>query len=83
MPLYFTSFCIFKKVLAENSGFDVQEIILQMISEYRKNKTPIGVNCTDVNSESENKTISPVMQGIWDTYIMKKQWLHIAPTLTQ
>lgn len=65
------------KTLIENSGFDVQEVILEVIDEYKKNKVPVGVNTV------EQGIISPEKAGIIDNYIAKKQSLHIAPTLAQ
>lgn len=65
------------KTLIENSGFDVQEVILDVIDEYKKNKVPVGVNTL------EQGVISPEKAGIIDNYIAKKQALHIAPTLAQ
>jgi T-complex protein 1 subunit zeta len=70
------------QVLAENSGFDVQEVILDLIDEYKQNKLPVGVNCS-FNENETKKTIAPAGVGVWDNYSAKKQWLHIAPTLAQ
>lgn len=65
------------KVLAENSGFDGQEAILELVDEYRNKKVPVGVNCV------EKGIISPETQGIFDNYIVKKQSLNLCPTLSQ
>ncbi|KRX07999.1 GroEL-like apical domain [Pseudocohnilembus persalinus] len=68
---------VIPKVLAENSGYDIQETILELQDEYRKSKVAVGINVI------EQGVISPSTQGIWDIYLAKKQWLHIAPTLVQ
>lgn len=65
------------KVLAENSGFDGQETILSLIDEYNSKKVPVGVNT------AEKGIISPDTQGIFDNYIVKKQFLNLSPTLAQ
>lgn len=39
------SLLVVPKVLAENSGYDVQDVILELVDEYEKNKVPVGVNC--------------------------------------
>jgi T-complex protein 1 subunit zeta len=64
--------------LAENSGYDIQESIILLKDEYYKNnKLAVGLNLTTMG------TISPIKEQIYDNYIMKKNWLHIAPTLAQ
>ena len=65
------------KILAENSGFDGQEAILQLVDEYRLKNVPVGVNTV------EKGVISPDTQGIYDNYIVKKQFLNLSPTLAQ
>lgn len=65
------------KVLAENSGFDGQETILNLVDEYNAKKVPVGVNTV------EKGVISPDIQGIYDNYIVKKQFLNLSPTLAQ
>lgn len=65
------------KVLAENSGFDGQETILSLVDEYNAKKVPVGVNTV------EKGVISPDLQGIYDNYIVKKQFLNLSPTLAQ
>jgi len=69
---------VIPKVLAENSGYDIQESIILLKDEYYKNnKLAVGLNLTTLG------TISPIKEQIYDNYIMKKNWLHIAPTLAQ
>ena len=65
------------KVLAQNSGFDAQDILLELIDEYNEKKTPVGVNVL------EKGIISPELAGIYDNVVVKKQFLNLAPTLAQ
>lgn len=71
------SLLIIPKTIAENCGYDVQDTILEVIDEHKEKKIPIGVNC------QEKGPISPVASAIFDNYIAKKQFLHMAPTLAQ
>jgi len=65
------------KTLLENSGLDVQEKLLKVVSEREAKNLPIGI------SVSTGDPIDPVMEGIWDNYIVKKQMLGLAPVLAQ
>jgi T-complex protein 1 subunit zeta len=38
------SLLVIPKVLAENSGYDVQESILELLDEYKKTNVPVGIN---------------------------------------
>ena len=68
---------IIPKVLAENSGYDVQDAILELIDTYKAKKTPIGLNLEEFG------TISPEAMTILDNYSVKKQFLNIAPALAE
>merc|ERR1712226_160922 len=65
------------KTLLENSGLDVQEKLLKVVSERESKNIPIGI------SVSSGDPIDPIMEGIWDNYIVKKQMLGLAPVLAQ
>jgi len=70
---------IIPKVLAENSGFDVQDTILRLVDLHKSNtKVNIGIDV-----ENEKGQINPETQGIYDNYIVKKQFLNIAPLLAE
>jgi len=72
------SLLVIPKVLAENSGYDIQESIILLKDEYYKNsKLAVGLNLITLG------TVSPIKEQIYDNYITKKNWLHIAPTLAQ
>lgn len=61
---------IIPKVLARNSGFDPQETLVKLQTEYAESRQLIGVNLDTgepmVSSEA----------GVWDNYNVKKQLLH-------
>jgi T-complex protein 1 subunit zeta len=63
--------------LAENSGYDIQEAIINLKDDYYKHKIAVGLNIQSLG------TISPIKEQIYDNYCAKKQWLNIAPTLAQ
>merc|ERR1712190_344298 len=54
------------KTLLENSGMDVQEKLLKVISERESTNNPVGV------SVATGDPVDPVMEGVWDNYIVKK-----------
>lgn len=67
---YADALLIIPKVLARNSGYDPQETLVKLQTEYAESEQPIGVNLDTgepmVSSEA----------GIWDNYNVKKQLLH-------
>jgi len=71
------SILIIPRVLAENSGYDAMEAILMLQDAYKEKQCPVGLNILELG------TISPEDQGIYDNYIVKKQFLNVAPTLAQ
>ncbi len=42
------SLLIIPKVLAENSGYDMQDAILLLLDESKSSKTPIGLNVVEL-----------------------------------
>ena len=68
---------IVPRTLAENSGLDSQEVLLELITSYESNGVPVGVNVND------GSPISPVSEGIFDNYCVKQQFLQLAPVLAQ
>ena len=68
---------IIPKVLAENSGYDIQDAIIELIDTYKAKKMPIGLNLEEFG------TLPPEMLTIYDNYCVKKQFLNIAPTLAE
>jgi len=65
------------KTLLENSGMDVQEKLLKVISERESKGTATGV------STATGDPIDPAMEGIFDNFVVKKQMLGLAPVLAE
>uniref|UniRef100_A0A667I8E6 Chaperonin containing TCP1 subunit 6A n=1 Tax=Lynx canadensis TaxID=61383 RepID=A0A667I8E6_LYNCA len=61
---------IIPKVLAQNSGFDLQETLVKVQAEHSESGQLVGV---DLNT-GEPMVAADV--GIWDNYCVKKQLLH-------
>uniref|UniRef100_A0A8C5H262 Uncharacterized protein n=1 Tax=Gouania willdenowi TaxID=441366 RepID=A0A8C5H262_GOUWI len=61
---------IIPKVLAKNSGYDPQETLLMLQTEYKENRVLVGVDL----SSGEPMVAAEV--GVWDNYSVKKQLLH-------
>jgi len=68
---------IIPKVLAENSGYDMQDAIIMLCDEAKATNVPVGLNLTELGC------MSPENQGVFDNYVVKKQFLNIGPTLAQ
>merc|ERR1719343_475027 len=65
------------KTLLDNSGMDVQDKLLQVVSAREAKGTPIGV------SVATGDPMDAVIEGVWDNYIVKKQMLGLAPVLAE
>mmetsp|Transcript_63196 Transcript_63196/g.131453 ORF Transcript_63196/g.131453 Transcript_63196/m.131453 type:complete len:544 (-) Transcript_63196:124-1755(-) len=63
------------KVLAENSGLDVQESIIRVEEEQERSDQAAGL---DLDS---GETFLPSTEGIWDSYTVKKQTLNLSTIL--
>ncbi|KAG7321215.1 hypothetical protein KOW79_015630 [Hemibagrus wyckioides] len=61
---------IIPKVLAQNSGYDPQETLVKLQTEYKESGQLIGV---DLNT---GEPMVAGEAGIWDNYSVKKQLLH-------
>jgi len=68
---------IVPKTLAENSGLDVMEVLLQAQAEHNESKALVGLDL------SAGECISPSMEGIFDNYCVKRQMLNLTPVLAQ
>lgn len=66
---------IIPKVLAENSGLDVQDSIIKVEEEQDRTDQPVGLNLTT------GEPFSPGAEGIWDSYSVKKQALSLGTVL--
>jgi len=68
---------VIPRVLAQNSGFDAQDTLLKVQEAHQKELKPFGVDVY---------TGEPMPAGVgavWDNYIVKRQFLNIAPVLAQ
>ncbi|XP_019487679.1 PREDICTED: T-complex protein 1 subunit zeta [Hipposideros armiger] len=61
---------IIPKVLAQNSGFDLQETLVKVQAEHSNSGQLVGV---DLNT---GEPMVAAQAGIWDNYCVKKQLLH-------
>ncbi|XP_066877908.1 T-complex protein 1 subunit zeta-2 [Kogia breviceps] len=61
---------IIPKVLAQNSGYDLQETLVKVQVEHSESKQPVGI---DLNT---GEPMVAADAGVWDNYCVKKQLLH-------
>jgi T-complex protein 1 subunit zeta len=61
---------VIPKILAQNAGFDPQEIMVKLLEEAAESGQPVGVDC------STGEVVIPSDHGIYDNYIVKKQMIH-------
>ncbi|KAJ3276166.1 T-complex protein 1 subunit zeta [Terramyces sp. JEL0728] len=66
---YADAMLIIPKILAQNGGFDVQDVIVTLQDEYA-NGHVVGV---DLNT---GDTLDPATEGIWDNYRVHRQMLN-------
>jgi T-complex protein 1 subunit zeta len=66
---------IIPKTLASNSGFDVQETVLQLKDERKSTGMAIGLNCRT------GSPMLPEQEGIWDNVRVKRQSLYLSTVL--
>jgi T-complex protein 1 subunit zeta len=65
------------RTLATNSGFDCQDVLLKVQEAHQKKGEPFGVDILT------GEALPAATAHIWDNYIVKRQFLNIAPVLTQ
>jgi T-complex protein 1 subunit zeta len=68
---------VIPRTLAENSGFDAQETLLKVQEAHDKNKEQYGVDVLTGEPQPVN------VSNIYDNYIVKRQFLNIAPVLAE
>ena len=51
-------------------GFDSQEVLVKLLSEYNENGGPVGMD------SSTGEVINPADLGIYDNYNVKRQMIH-------
>jgi len=74
---YAEALMIIPKVLAENSGFDVQDCILKLTDarEDSDGALAVGLDCTS------GEPMIPADEGVWDNVRVKRQCLHLSTVL--
>ena len=66
---------VIPKVLAENSGFDIQESIIKLQEEQEKTGLALGLDVVT------GDTMSPEAEGVWDNAGVKRQSVHLSTVL--
>jgi len=66
---------VLPKSLAQNSGYDRQEVIVKLQAEYGNSKVPVGI---DLNT---GEPMNPATAGVWDNYRVKRQLLNSCTTI--
>lgn len=61
---------VIPKTLAQNSGFDQQDVMVKLIHEHAANNLVVGLDLTS------GEAINPVDVGIFDNYSVKKQLIN-------
>ncbi|KAJ5077791.1 t-complex protein 1 subunit zeta [Anaeramoeba ignava] len=69
IQIFADALLIIPKVLAENGGFDTQEVLVSLLDEHQKGHV-VGIDM------ETGDPIDPQTQGIWDNYNVKKQLIH-------
>ncbi|KAJ1554132.1 T-complex protein 1 subunit zeta [Nowakowskiella sp. JEL0078] len=60
---------VIPKVLAQNGGFDAQDVIVSLLEEYAEGHI-VGVDLTS------GETMNPITEGVWDNYRVHRHLLH-------
>lgn len=68
---------VIPKTLAQNSGFDMHEALLLLKQDFAKHKALVGLNINELG------LISPIKEGVFDNYCVKKIFLSITTTLVE
>jgi T-complex protein 1 subunit zeta len=66
---------VIPKTLAENSGYDAQDVCIALADEVAKGTGPVGLDVTT------GEPFDPTTAGVYDNYIVKQQILHSAPVI--
>ena len=67
---------VIPKVLAENSGFDTQDIALKLLQEHADGHM-VGLDLMT------GEAMDPALEGVWDSYRVVRQMLNSASTIAQ
>lgn len=74
---YAEALLVVPRTLAVNSGFDAQDTLLKVQEAHQKESKPYGVDTLT------GDPLPADVANIWDTYIVKRQFMNIAPVLAQ
>ena len=66
---YADAMLIIPKILAQNGGFDAQDVIVSLQEEFSQGHV-VGVDL------KTGETLDPILEGIWDNYRVHRQMLH-------
>jgi T-complex protein 1 subunit zeta len=72
---YAAALLVIPKTLAANSGFDVQEALLQLKDERTESGMAVGFSC------KTGEPMLPAEEGVWDNVRVKRQSLYLATVL--
>jgi T-complex protein 1 subunit zeta len=73
---------IVPKVLAENSGLDIQDAVIRVEEEQERSDSDGENKGYMIGMNLENgEPFFPGSEGVWDSYIVKRQSLHLATVL--
>jgi len=64
------------KTLADNSGFDSQDVILSLLEQHQRGH-PVGLDVTT------GEPMDPAAEGVWDVYRVKRQILTSATMIAE
>jgi len=68
---------VIPRTLAQNSGFDPQDTLIKVQEAHIADGKPFGVDTLT------GEPLPSAEAGVWDNYIVKRQFLNIAPVLCQ
>lgn len=84
VEIFANALLVTPKVLAENSGLDIQETVLELRDAVRAMGVEGGADGKYVGLDVYNGgTLLPDAEGIWDNLRVKKQIFNLAPVLAQ
>jgi T-complex protein 1 subunit zeta len=68
---------VIPRTLAQNSGFDPQDTLIKVQEAHIEEGKPFGVDVLT------GEPLAAAQAHVWDNYIVKRQFLNIAPVLCQ
>jgi T-complex protein 1 subunit zeta len=77
VQIFAEALLVIPKTLAENSGFDAQDVLLKLQESHEQTNQSVGIDLIT------GDPISPEVEGILDNFIVKKQMLALAPVLAE